>query len=465
MDSVARYLHTEAGRQIKYLNMSKISIIIGQEYKNRVAKKSFILLTFLTPVLFAAMIFVPMWLSLIDTKEERVMAVVDQTGLYGEFFRSLETDVCRFDVVEDVPVDGSDSIVKGTDATEYKDGSTLVMVISEDLAVNPNAVSIYGEKLVPNEVRRYVERELSDYVESKKLQAYNIPGIEQMIADAATSVSVSTYKWDDEGKESSSNTDVAMIVGMIATMLIYLFIFVSGSQVMNAVVEEKANRIVEVMVCSVKPWEMMWGKLIAVALTCLTQVVMWIVMTGVIVAILMGITGMDLSGMQGAATGMQPQVSVAESQTMVENVMVMLNSINWYYLTVLFVIYFIGGYLLYVTLFAAIGASVDNVNDTSQFMTPITLVVLFALYAGIYSAQNPDGPLAFWCSMIPFTSPIVMMVRVPFDVPVWQVIVSLALLGVTIVGSIWLSAKIYRVGILMYGKKPSWKEIWKWIRY
>lgn len=439
--------------------MSKISIIISQEYKNRVAKKSFILLTFLMPILLAAVIFVPLWLASFDDDEERVVAVVDQTGIYGDFFRSLQTDVCRFDII-----DNATDTTAATDTETYRNNSTMLLTISDDLTQNPNAVSIYSVKQVPNEVRRYVERELSDYIEHTKLEAYNIPGIEQMIADAKTSISVSTYKWDDEGHENSSDADIAMIIGMIATFVIYMFIFISGSQVMSAVIDEKTNRIIEVMVCSVKPWQLMWGKIIAVALTCLTQVVLWIVMTGALVAVFSGAMGVDMGSLQQTASTVDA-ASVSESQAMVSGILTAVSSINWAYVVIMFIVYFIGGYLLYASLFAAIGAAVDNANDTSQFMTPITIVVLFALYAGIYSAENPDGPLAFWCSIIPFTSPIVMMVRIPFDVPLWELALSLGLLALTVVGAIWLSAKIYRVGILMYGKKPSWGELIKWIKY
>lgn len=437
--------------------MSKINIIISQEYRNRVAKKSFLLLTFLMPILMAGVIFVPIWLASLDDNEERTMAVVDHTGLYTEFFQSLKTDVCTFDVLKEV-----DPSASAQDIGKSDDGSTMVLIVSDNLAVNPNAISIYSEKQVPNEVRRYVESELSDYVEHVKLEAYNIPGLEQMIADARTSVSVSTYKWDDAGRESSSDTDIAMVIGMVTTMLIYMFIFISGSQVMSAVVQEKSNRIVEVMVCSVKPWQMMWGKIIAVALTCFTQIALWAVMTIVIVGAATSIAGIDMSAMQEAQSASQ---SMSGTQEMAMGIVSSLSSINWWLVGSMFIVYFIGGYLLYSSLFAAIGSAVDNEQDTNQFMMPITIIVLFALYAGIYSAENPDGPLAFWCSMIPFTSPIVMMVRLPFDVPVWQLATSLALLALTVVGAIWISAKIYRIGILMYGKKPSWSEIAKWLRY
>ena len=262
---------------------------------------------------------------------------------------------------------------------------------------------------------------------------------------------------------SGEDSDIASIVGILATMLIYMFIFVSGSQVMSSVVQEKVNRIVEVMVCSVRPWELMWGKIIAVGLTCLTQMALWAVLTLLIVGVAMGVMGIDMLELQEVqATGMAVEM---QDVSLLGTQLEVLGSINWGFVAVMFLVYFAGGYLLYSSMFAAIGASVDNESDTSQFMTPITLVVLFALYAGMYSAENPDGPLAFWCSMMPFTSPIVMMVRVPFDVPIWQLVLSLGLLVLTIIGTIWLSAKIYRVGILMYGKKPTMKEIMKWLRY
>jgi ABC-2 type transport system permease protein len=212
-----------------------------------------------------------------------------------------------------------------------------------------------------------------------------------------------------------------------------MFIFVSGAQVMNSVVQEKVNRIVEVMVCSVKPWELMWGKIIAVGLTCLTQMALWAVLTGLIVGVAMGVMDLDLAEISASqAMGANMPSDVQELSGMNSSLSALL-SIDWGFVFVMFVIYFIGGYLLYSSLFAAIGASVDNEEDTNQFMMPITIIVLFALYAGIYSAENPDGPLAFWCSMIPFTSPMVMMVRIPFDVPIWQLGLSLGLLALTIV--------------------------------
>ena len=459
--------------------MSKIGLIISQEYRNRVAKKSFLLMTFLTPILMAALIVTPIFLASIKDDEERVVAVVDETGLYEEFFEGLVSEDCSFEVIKEQGVGNKE---QGTGNKEQGIGGDLQLstlnsqlstdysafvIISDDLSVKPNALTMYSQKQVPSSIRRFIESSLEDYIEEQTLASYNIPKLKEMIRDAKVDVKVTTYKLSEDGV-TTSDSDIASVIGMLTTMLIYMFIFVSGAQVMNSIVQEKVNRIVEVMVCSVRPWELMWGKIIAVGLTCLTQMALWVVLTLLIVGVAMGVMDIPLESSQLAMPNAQQLADVSgqgfNSQFDSQYISSLL-SIDWGFVLVMFVVYFIGGYLLYSSLFAAIGASVDNEADTSQFMMPITIIVLFALYAGIYSAENPDGPLAFWCSMIPFTSPMVMMVRIPFDVPMWQLGLSLGLLALTIVGTIWLSAKIYRVGILMYGKKPTVKEIIKWIKY
>lgn len=433
----------------------KCGLIIGQEYRNRVAKKSFLLLTLLTPILFAALIIVPIKLAMLDGDEDKMIAVVDQTGLYEQLFREDKGDV-KFDVID---TDGlAINEFKAEKAGDYR----AFLVIDDDLAKNPSAVSIYSEKTVSQDVKANIEKMLSQYVEHVKLESYNVPGIEKMIEDSRTEVRASTYKMGEDGKEENSNVDVAAAIGILMTTLIYMFIFISGSQVMNSVVQEKVNRVVEVMVCSAKPWELMFGKIVAVALVSLTQIAIWIMMTGVLAMVGANLAGVDFQETANMAA-MNPQAVQLADMSEGEHFIADLMGVNWGMVVGMFVLYFIGGYLLYASMFAGVGAAVDNENDTGQFMMPITIIVLFALYAGIYSAQNPDGPLAFWCSLIPFTSPIVMMVRLPFDVPFWQLGLSLGILAVTVVLMILLAAKIYRVGILMYGKKPSWKEILKWI--
>lgn len=440
--------------------MSKIGIIIGQEYKNRVVKKSFIILTFLMPVLFLAIIFVPIWLAQIGDDTEKVVAVVDQTGLYNTVFEN----------------DGSytyvmvDDAVNNIQETSNKNNYNAIVVISEDLLENPKGVTIFSEKQVGLDLKNNVRNKLTKYVEEQKLLSYNIENLQQIIKDSKVNLDVATIKWGVDGTEQESSSELALIVGMVATMLIYMFIFISGAQVMNSVVQEKTSRIVEVMICSVKPFELMMGKVISVALVCLTQFFMWFLLTGILLFAATQIMGAgggaeELLQAQQGMNQIEVTEQVGGTAGMAQEVLGMLSMVNWVEILSFFIIYFIGGYLLYASLFAAIGSAVDNETDTQQFMMPITIIILFALYAGIYSAENPDGPLAFWCSMIPFTSPIVMMVRLPFDVPMWEKLVSISLLILTFIGTTWLSAKIYRTGILMYGKKVSWKEIAKWVRY
>lgn len=419
--------------------MGKIRLIIRQEYKNRVAKKSFLLLTFLMPLLFVLLLLVPMWLSLIESGKKYNVAVVDWSGSYSAVF--LDTEKYLFDEAT-APLDSfrTNSESSGYDA---------IVVISGDLRNADASVTIYSEQQVDLELKQYIQKALEKQVREDKLASFNIPDIEGVMSILNTEVSVETVKWNSDGSETLSSSEIALVVGMLATMLIYMFIFVYGAQVMNSVVQEKVNRIVEVMVCSVKPFELMMGKIISIALVGLTQFAIWIVLTLVFFLIF------------GQPLSFQAEVTSTSDFSAVYS---MLMSINWIEMLVCFVAYFIGGYLLYASIFAAIGSAVDNETDTQQFMLPITIPILFAMYAAIYSAQNPDGPLAFWCSMIPFTSPIVMMVRLPFGVLLWEKIVSLVILFASFVATTWLSAKIYRTGILMYGKKISWRELWKWLK-
>lgn len=419
--------------------MGKIGLIIRQEYKNRVAKKSFLLLTFLMPLLFVLLLLIPMWLSLIESGKKYKVAVVDWSGCYSAVF--LDTEKYLFDEVT-APLDSFRTNAESS-------GYDAIVVISGDLRNADASVTIYSEQQVDLELKQYIQKALEKQVREDKLASFNIPDIEGVMSILNTEVSVETVKWNSDGSETLSSSEIALVVGMLATMLIYMFIFVYGAQVMNSVVQEKVNRIVEVMVCSVKPFELMMGKIISIALVGLTQFAIWIVLT----LVLFLIFGQPLS--------LQAEVTSTSDFSAVYS---MLMSINWIEMLVCFVAYFIGGYLLYASIFAAIGSAVDNETDTQQFMLPITIPILFAMYAAIYSAQNPDGPLAFWCSMIPFTSPIVMMVRLPFGVLLWEKIVSLVILFASFVATTWLSAKIYRTGILMYGKKISWRELWKWLK-
>ena len=441
--------------------MSKINLIIKREYTTRVMKKSFILLTFLTPLLLVGMIGLIVWMGGIKDDNIKKIIVIDQTNLYKDILKSSES--YSFEYVDkqiDTYKNNPDQIKE----------ITALLYINGDLSVNPDAAVLYSEKQVNMELKSYISSQLNKYIEEQKLAAYNIPDLKQMVEKSRTDIELKTIKWGEGGKEKEGSAELAMVIGMITAFIIYMFIVIYGAQVMSGVVQEKTNRIVEVIISSVKPFELMMGKIIGIALVGLTQFFMWVILTVVISMVAGSVIGKNIDAdtlqqvSQMQQMGMQPS-STQNLPPELESLFSALNGLDFVKIGGLFILYFLGGYLLYASLFAAIGSAVDNETDTQQFSMPIMLPIIFAIYAGIFSAENPDGPLAFWCSMIPFTSPIVMMVRLPFDVPAWQIILSLSILILSFLGTTWVAAKIYRTGILMYGKKISWGEMWKWLNY
>lgn len=434
--------------------MTKTGIIIKREYLRRVSKKSFLILTILMPFLMTAMLFVPLWLARIKSGEVRNVVIIDATGKYAPLFEDTET--YRFV--------GSEKSLDDYRNSRDKEAYAIVS-ISADLLGNPAAAALYSEKQIPADLRRLVNQTLSRQLENDKLATFNIPNLKEIIDESKINFSIQTIKWGDDGSESASSAQIASVVGMASTVLIYMFILMYGSMVMQGALEEKTNRIVELMVSSVRPFELMMGKIVALGFVGLTQLFLWGVMTACLLFAGMFFIGKDLDPsalQQGMAAQASAMPAGMESLVYLGRT---LGAIDFASLGFFFVVYFIGGYLLYAAIFAAIGSSVSQQEDTQQFMTPVMILVIFALYAGIYSMDNPDGPLAFWCSLIPFTSPMVMMVRLPFEVPLWEKLLSVALLYASAWGITWLSARIYRVGVLMYGKKPGIRELIKWIRY
>lgn len=438
--------------------MNKILIIIEREYLARVKKKSFIVLTLLMPFIFAALIVVPVALASIKDDEQKDVMLVDKTGRYVACFADTET--YRF-----VPTaDNKDEFYSEESEVE------AVIVIRGDLVENPKAATVYSHKEVPADLLTIVNSTLGEQVRRDKLALYNVPELENIIRDVETDFSVTTVKRDHSGDETASNTYIAMAAGFLFTFLIYMFVMTYGGMVMQSVIEEKTNRIVEVMVSSVKPFQLMMGKIVGVALVGFTQLAIWALMlTGILMAcgFFFGVDAGAIAGSQAmgmSAVEMEAMAAQAQQGEAAELIAALMN-LPYQELGVMFVLYFVGGYLLYASFFAAVGASVNEQEDSSQFITPCVLIMVFGLYAAMYSVENTDGPLAFWASLFPLTSPIVMMVRIPFSVPLWQEILSLGLLYGTAVLFVWIGAKIYRVGILMYGKKPTVKEMIKWIRY
>ncbi len=440
--------------------MNKFGLIVEREFTTRVKKKSFIILTILMPFIFAALVFVPIWLSSIKDDNQKMVGVCDKTQKYLPLLKSDAT--YRF-----VPVANADDLSLYADTTEYE----AVISIQADLTTHPKAVAIYSRKEVPAGLLSYVSNVINEKIRHDKLAATGIAGLDKIIDDVQSEITIPTLKRNAEGDSTSSDTSIAIAAGFVFTFLIYMFVMSYGGMVMQSVMEEKTNRIVELMVSSVKPFQLMMGKIVGISLVGFVQLAIWGVMLAIILTgagMLFGLSAADtqqaamasqMAGMTGA--GAVPMTVPSESQQIVSALL----NLPYAEMGICFVLYFVGGYLLYASFFAAVGASVNTQEDSSQFMMPVIFIMVFGLYAAMGSAENTNGPLAFWSSIFPLTSPIVMMVRIPFSVPLWQEILSIALLYGTALFFVWCSARIYRVGILMYGKKPSLKEMLKWMRY
>ncbi|MDR0758356.1 MAG: ABC transporter permease [Tannerella sp.] len=430
--------------------MNKLSLIIRKEYVQRVSKKSFLLLTFLLPFLFVAMIFLPLWLNRIKSGEVRNVVIVDKTGKYAPLFE--DTDSYRF-----LHGDKSLEAYRADDNREI----FAILNISSDLLQDPSAATLYSEKQIPNDLSSLVNRVLTKRMEQDKLASFQIPDLERIIEESRVSFNIHTIKWGKDGSEHVSSTLITQLTGFLSTFIIYMFILMYGAMVMQGVMEEKTSRIVEIMVSSVKPFDLMMGKIIGIGLVGLTQIFLW----GILVGILLVAGGLFFPGLTQTDATAPVQAGGMAIDTSALQWIAALQSVNFIEIISYFILYFIGGYLLYASVFAAIASAVNSPEDTQQFMVPITLILAFALYVGIYSSENSDGSMAFWCSLIPFTSPVVMIMRIPFEVPLWQKLLSITLLFATAIGMACFAAKIYRIGILMYGKKPHLKEILKWITF
>jgi ABC-2 type transport system permease protein len=338
---------------------------------------------------------------------------------------------------------------------------------------------VFKKNQPPIDLLDHIETSLGKDIERQKLLTYKIKNLDSIMNAVKTRVKVTTVQIDESGIVKETSTGIAMALAYISAFIMYMLVFVFGAQVMRGVIEEKTSRVVEVIISSVKPVQLMMGKIVGIALVGLTQFLIWVVLTGVTATVLKTTFLPKASiSISQSATSPQSLMSAnlntdtakqvaeltpqqAEIYKLFDNAM----NQNWGLILFCFIFYFLTGYLLYASVFAAIGSAVDNETETQQFMLPITLPIIFAFLVAMGTMRNPESPLALWCSMIPLTSPIVMMARIPFGVPYWQLGLSMILMLGTFVGFVWMAAKIYRTGILMYGKKTSWKEMWKWLKY
>lgn len=434
------------------MNRYRLSLIIQREYLSIVAKKSFIFMTLLMPLLIVAIGAVPVLLQELNSSDEaKKVAVIDESGRYGKAIESNED-------FEFLLLDSA----QAQDPHGYyskADGDIYAIVVIPGNVLESKQLSVFSDNTVNMSLIGHMENCLNDALSKAKMESYNVEGLKDIIDACNVEVSVNSIKWDEAGEATMSSTELSMVIGMVLAFVIYMFVLAYGAMIMNSVVEEKTNRIVEVIVSSCKPFELMMGKIIGVAFVGLTQIAIWAVLLGGVSAVVgAAVVAPNIDPAMMAAGAEMPEVDGAAE------IMQMIGGVNFMQILSFFVIYFIGGFLLYASLFAGFGSAVDEASDASQFTMPIMIVIIIALYAGMACLENPDGQMAVWCSMIPFTSPIVMMIRLPYDVPVWQMIVSILALYGTAVMCIYLSARIYRTGILLYGKKRTLKDVIKWIK-
>lgn len=448
------------------MNLHTIGVIINREYSTRVKKKSFIFTTLLVPLLLG-LVGVVIGLVVANTKDKsKTVAVVDESGIVLPYLKSSEEIS-----YQDMSSEPLDSIKQSLRALGL-DGVLSISPIDENKSVKATFTSL---KPVGMGVTENMNRYIDDAVEDYRIASYKIDGLEEIINSVKSDVSVKTYVLSDNGEEKISESGINSILSMVLGIIIFLFITMFGGMVMSAVIEEKSSRVVEVLISSVKATELMFGKIIGVALVALTQFFLWIVLSVVLLSGAMGIFApkiMNTVDAQAVIANLPEGTNemdtftavLSQSDSELGDIVGAFSGLDVVGMVLYFIIFFALGYLLYASLFAAIGSAVENENDTNQLQMPVTIPLMIAYFIALYAYQAPDSTLALWGSMIPFTSPIVMLARIPFGVPGWQIILSIVLLVLTTAGCAWISAKIYKVGILMFGKKTSFKDLWKWLK-
>jgi ABC-2 type transport system permease protein len=444
--------------------MSKIGTIIKREYLSRVKKKSFVVMTILGPLLMASLMVAPVIVTRLSDKTQEV-GIVDDSRLF--YYRFKDANNIRFTPLHS----GIDQAIELMQQGKFD----AILHIPEIAFESPSSLRLFAEKATNLNTKLYVENILKQEFEGLKLGAEGIDP--EILRRVETPINIHSIRIKQDGLEQTDHPEISMALGFVSGILIYLFIFLFGAQVLRGVMEEKTSRIVEIIVSSVKPFQLMMGKILGIGLVGLTQFLIWILLTFAIVGTVRAsmpelfrftpdeqvyVTGGQVLNPQE----LQVQRDLVQQQnTQAGQIMQGLASINFPVMILSFIFFFLGGYLLYGALFAAIGAAVDNEADTQQFMLPVTVPLLFAFIMAQMVMSNPSGPVGFWLSMIPLTSPVIMMVRIPFGVPYVEVLLSALLLVTGFILTTWLASKIYRTGILMYGKKVSYAELWKWIRH
>jgi len=418
---------------------SALKIIIAREYLERVKRKSFIISTILMPILMLGMMVAPTLIAIMSGPEERVIAVIDDSGVIaptlqneGEItFRSFSGDMADAKANEDYDA---------------------ILVIGRDVVSQPKgSISLYTRGAPSIQTEDYISSQLQRTIETLRIKQYDIANLSQILDEVKVDVKLDTFRIDKE-EESATSSILSYILGTVTMFILYMFILLYGQMVMTSIIEEKNNRVLELVVSSVKPNDLMMGKIMGIGLVAITQIMIWAVL-------LIGCSIWIMPGLISAASATEGNEGMATALAQLGDTGFMVN------LLVYLILFLIGGYLFYSSIYAAIGSAVDNIQDASQLQSIAIVPIILALIISMTVVNDPNSSLAVWTSMIPFTAPMVMMARLPFGIPAWQPLVSIILLALSFLAMIWVSAKIYRVGIFMYGKKPSMMELIRWINY
>ena len=438
--------------------MSNIGIIVGREFNERVRKKSFIVMTILMPLLVVAMMIIPSLIMLHSTGETKRVAVIDHSGIIAP---QLESG-------EEIQYEPTDLSVE--DARTLLTDYFGVLEIGADVMTNPNCVRLYANGSTSLAFEESLEDDIVDIIEREKLKEHNIHNLDEILAQVKTSVTITTFRNDEQSEEADEQTKSSAIstaIGFILGMMLYFILILYGAMVMQSVIEEKNSRVLEVMVSSVKPFELMMGKILGIATVAAVQILIWgVLIIGASAVAMPALIPADV--MQSVEAMQAGTLDITQAEVDLDLLNAIGTATDVQYISTIFVwllLFTVGGYLLYSAIFAAIGSSVDSVQDAQQLQTPVMLPIIISIFVMMTIFNDPNSPVAVWCSYIPFTSPIVMMARIPCGIPTWEIVLSLGILYASFVVMVWLAAKIYRVGIFMYGKKPSFKELWKWMRY
>lgn len=440
---------------------SKIGIIVAREFNERVRKKSFVITTILMPVLMIGLMMAPALIMRYSQGETRHISVIDQSGLIAAGLESNKEVVY------------STTGLSLEDARSELTDQFGVLWIGEDIATNPGNLRLYTNGSSSLMVEESIAGQISDLIEKEKLKAYDIENLSQILQDVETRVSlegkvIRNDQTDEDGTDSQATSSaVATGMGFVLAMILYMFLIIYGAMVMQSVIEEKNNRVLEVVVSSVSPFKLMLGKILGVASVAVVQVVIWAVLVvGVGTLVMPHILSPEMmGGVEAMRAGTFDAATAGVDAEMIQTIATATDFGSLIGIFTYLLLYVVGGYLLYSAMFAAVGSSVDNVQDAQQLQTPIMIPIIASIFVMMTVMKDPNSPLVFWCSMIPFTSPVVMIARIPFGIPAWEIVTSLVVLYATFIGMVWLAAKIFRVGIFMYGKKPTLREILKWISY